>query len=211
MAGFRRVSTGDLTARFDPLVGLDTPQDPLAPTAALRARVKSDPCAALFGPVPADPPLAVFSDYNCPICRRFEADLARLSDRRGDLPPPRWLELPLLGPGSVAAARLALAADLQGAYGPMRAALLRSPGATRPGFARALAGRLGLDADRLIHDADSTAVTARLQRVRALAGLFGVAGTPAFALGDLVVIGAPDPRQLDRMAEERRPAPCARA
>ncbi len=207
--GFKRYSSGNVTAAFDPFIGLDRGEDPLRPTDAVRQRVVEAPCAVLFDqPEPGVVPLGVFTDFLCPICRRFEAELEEHVADTSDLAPIRWLDLPRLGEGSVIAARLALAARRQGVEQDMRGALKRTPIAG-PGLRiDTLATRIGVDEMRLNSNYQSAEVTKELQEIRAIADALGVVGTPSFVLGGTVVIGAIDMRRFDQLIRDASPAPC---
>ncbi len=53
-----------------------------------------------------------------------------------------------------------------------------------------IAGRIGLDARRLRQDMDDPEIAACLAETQRLADAFGVTGTPSFAIGDELVLGA---------------------
>ena len=78
--------------------------------------VRADPCSAFFGQRTSDAvPVAMFSDFACPICRVMDD---RLSDLEESDPGTFHIvrhQLPLLGVASATASRAVLAADLQGA------------------------------------------------------------------------------------------------
>ena len=207
--GFRRLSSVSLTPAMDPFAGIGSRSDPLRPTPRILDEVAANPCAALFGPGAADSlSIAVFTDYNCPICRRFEAELDVFVSNQRNPAVIQWLELPLLGESSVTAARVALAAALQNSYAAMRNELIRSRAVFGVASIESVAERLGLDAARLRDDANGAAVTIELQKVRALAQVFEIYGTPSFALGGTVVIGALNRAQLRTLARQTSPPPC---
>ncbi len=191
---FRRLTgAGPATTGSALLAGLDAPERRSAGAGALERAVRADPWAALFdgrprgaGPVP----VAMFSDFNCPICRVMDARLEELE--RADPGSMRLVrhELPILGRGSMVASRAVLAADRQGAYAAMHARLARTPAVTDAAYVEAVAGDLGLDRDRLLRDMGSPAIEARLRSSRAVADVFGFFGTPAFAVGHLVFMGS---------------------
>lgn len=219
LPGFRQVEGDGLTRAFDPLVGLDTPAataGPLALPAPATAAVRADPCAALFpGWDGAGVPLAVFTDYNCAICRRTEPELVQwVADQNGAV-VLFWHELPILGPTSVVAARGALAARALGVHDAFRARLMRSAVAADPAYLRALARGIGLDGDRLVALAGSAAVTDEIARSLALARLLGLPGTPGAVLGRTVVRGALPPATWSRLlrdeSAERTAAACRAA
>ena len=203
--GFRRLEAGPSSAAFDPLAGLG--QSGAAPAPP------RDLCAALFGAEPLPPdqvPVAYFSDYNCPYCRVLSE---RLRDLEGTLPVRiRWHELPLLGPGSEAAARGALAAARQDGYAEFHDRLMTTSFRATDGYLATVAREEGLDADRLIEDMTSQAVTDHLETSRRLAALFGIFGTPALVVGRTLVQGEVSKDTFTRLVEIERqegPLPCA--
>jgi len=160
-------------------------------------------CRALFDdpgdPVVGDGPvdLALFGDYQCPYCRV----LSGLVLARAEAGAVRavFKEWPVLGPGSVTAARLALAADAQGDFARMHARLMRTAFIPTPDYAREVGQDTGLDPDRLLADMEGPAPAAVFERVAALAGAFGFRGTPAMVVGRTVVEGAITEAQLDAL------------
>jgi hypothetical protein len=142
LPGFRFLDGGSVSAPLrDPFAGLRAPGDPPQPEPLARDEL----CAALFGPEPLPPgtvPVASFSDYYCPYCRDLTVRLAARADPALRL---TWHELPLLGDASEAAARAALAADLQGAYAAFQARLLRATFQPTDAYLADLAVSLGLD------------------------------------------------------------------
>jgi protein-disulfide isomerase len=162
-----------------------------------------DLCRALFAdpgdPVVGDGPvdLALFSDYQCPYCRVLSG-LVLARAERGAVRAV-FKEWPVLGPGSVTAARLALAADAQGDFARMHARLMRTAFIPTPDYAREVGEDTGLDPDRLLADMEDPARLAHFERVAALAGAFGFRGTPAMVVGRTVVEGAITEAQLDAL------------
>ena len=178
------------------------PPEPLAPGAL---------CAALFGPEPLPPgtvPVASFSDYYCPYCRDLTV---RLAARGAPGLRIAWHELPLLGDASEAAARAALAADLQGAYPAFQARLLRAAFQPTEAYLADLGTSLGLDTPRLVADARGEEVARRLAISSRAAATLGISATPAVVVGRTLVSGAiPDDRLDALIALEREagPLPC---
>uniref|UniRef100_UPI002810CECE DsbA family protein n=1 Tax=Jannaschia maritima TaxID=3032585 RepID=UPI002810CECE len=170
-AGFRRLRGGALTAAaFDPFVGIADDGAP-RPDPTLVDALRRDPCAALFdpGPAPGRVPVAIFTDYNCAVCRVETRELAARAEGPDAAIDATWHELPLLGESSVLAARAALAAALQGAYLPFHRRVMGSAFRPTPAHLAQVARDLGLDGDRLARDMDGPAVGRRLAATRALA------------------------------------------
>ena len=89
------------------------------------------PVTPVAGNPNGDVSVVEFFDYNCPYCRRALPDVLKLINQDGKV---RLVlkELPILSDDSVAAAKLALAANKQGKYFEMHQKLCPSPaGLTR--------------------------------------------------------------------------------
>ncbi|KAF0677003.1 DsbA family protein [Profundibacterium mesophilum] len=206
---FRRLGAGGTSAAgFDLLTGgLTDAQSPARPAIA-----PQDICAALFGDAPVAAgmvPIAYFTDYFCPYCRVL-GELLLTMAREDPRIRLTLHETPILGPGSEAAARAALAAGLQGAQRAAHERLRVTPFIPTAAYLRELAAELDLDAERLLADRDAPEVDAALGRSAALFGAFGFVGTPGLVVGRTAVngeIGAPLLRKLVE-AEAALPPPC---
>jgi protein-disulfide isomerase len=147
--------------------------------------------APFLGNPRGDVTIVAFFDYNCPYCRRASDALRDVMAKDSHV---RIVieELPILSKGSEEAARIALAAGLQGKYERAHAAIgaVRGP-ITGDAALKAVAG-LGLDMERLKRDTTSEAVANELTLVRRLAEQLVVEGTPFFIVGDTVIPGAPE-------------------
>lgn len=190
--GFRTISS---TARasspgsgsFDFLAGL-TPVEPLP--AGLMQQVKAAPERYLFKDMNVGSnttPVAYFFDYFCPYCRVLSAHLTELA-AASEIVVMRqhW---PIFGEASLLAARASLAAAMQGDTDKLHGRLLRTPGQVTPQFLRRIAGDVGLSWSRMEQDMQAPAVTASLDRARALARLFSFIGTPSLVVGRTVAEG----------------------
>lgn len=198
VAGFRQVTGGAVSSGRDVFAGIGA--EPLA--GSHRPQRLSGPalCRALFDPAsPGRVPVAAFSDYYCPYCRVLTVILLELEAAgRVDV---TWHELPLLGPGSLAAARAAIAAEMQGAYDAFHRRLMRAQFQPTETYLRDLAASAGLNPAQFAEDLHSAAVQLRLERSRAVAYTFGFAGTPALVVGKTVVVGAISKVDLTRLIE----------
>ena len=192
LAPFRRlIGTGSVTSGADIFAGLDAPEPVTPHEIRVMEEIRNDPCTAMFGPAQAGPvPLAMFSDFRCPICNVMNGTLAELQAEAPDSFRIIRHQLPILGASSKTASRAVLAADLQGAYLDMHARLTRTPAVTDETFIHALAGGMGLDADRLLRDMASEAIQDKLRVTQGIANLFGFYGTPGFAVGRTIFLGS---------------------
>ena len=132
-----------------------------------------------------------FFDYNCPYCRRSLPDVLKLINEDGKV---RLVlkELPILSHDSVAAAKLALAANKQGKYFEMHQKLFSEPGKADKDKALRIAKELGLDIDQLQKDAQDPDIKKALDESEDLARKLDLKGTPLFLIGDRVIAGALD-------------------
>ncbi len=171
--------------------GLETREPLTAEQLRLDLAVKSDPCAAFYGSMRDGPvPVAIFSDFACPICRVMESRIAELeADDPGSFRVVRH-QLPILGAASTMASRAVLAADRQGAYREMHERLIRTPAVTDLSYVTTIAANIGLDPDQFINDLNSGEIDQTLLLTKAIARVFGFYGTPAFAVGQTVFLGA---------------------
>lgn len=217
LPGFRRIEGDGISRAFDPLIGIDPGAATGAPPALSlpapdHAAVRADVCAALFpGWDGTSVPLAVFTDYNCAICRRTEPDLLAWVDAQDGTVSLFWHELPILGPTSVIAARGALAARELGAYDIFRTRMMRSAVQADPTYLARVAASAGLDGARLSALAGSDAVTDEIARSLALARLLGLPGTPGAVLGRTIVSGALTPQTWTRLLRDESAASTAAA
>ena len=73
-----------------------------------------------------------------------------------------YKDLPILGPASVLGSKALLAAQKQGGYEKLRAAIMAAPPQTTKAMIQDAAQHLGLDWHRLEHDMDNPAIQARI-------------------------------------------------
>jgi protein-disulfide isomerase len=136
--------------------------------------------------------LVEFFDYNCHYCKGALPDVTKLMK---DDPNLKLVlkDYPVLGPGSVEAAKVASAARNQlpgDKFWAFHAKLLGTHGPVGKTEALAVARELGLDMDKLAKDMDSPEVKTGLGEVMQLADALQINGTPTFVVGQDVVVGA---------------------
>lgn len=154
-----------------------------------REFLENDPNAPVIGNAEGDAVIVEFFDYNCPYCKRAAADVKALLAADDDVRIV-YREWPILGEGSVFAARAALAARAQGKYEEMHWALMEMRGRAQEASVLSAARDIGLDVDQLVVDMDSEEVNAHIEGSRELAQGLGFTGTPAFVIGNALVPGA---------------------
>jgi len=134
-----------------------------------------------------------FFDYNCGYCKHAMSDMLALMKDDSNLKVV-LKEFPVLGPGSVEAAKVAVAVRMQDPDGKKYLAFhVKLLGGRNPADgarALAVAKEVGVDMDRLGKDMKSPEVEKTLQQDFKLAELLGLNGTPSYVIGDDVVVGA---------------------
>lgn len=165
-----------------------------------RSAVKSNaetifnsPRQVTVGDRQGDVTLVEFFDYNCGYCKQAHGDLTALmsSDKKLRVV---LKEFPVLGPGSVEAAQVAVAVRMQDPTGEKYLAfhdkLLTSRGQADKAKAMAAANDVGVDMAKLTTDMASDEVKASLEESFKLAEQLGLNGTPSYVVGSDVVVGA---------------------
>jgi protein-disulfide isomerase len=170
--------------------------DQLDRSAVVRNNAKqifSSPLQVNLGNPDGDVTLVEFFDYNCGFCKRALGDTLDLIKSDSKLKVV-LKELPILGPGSVEAARVAIAVHMQDADGKKYLEFHRKllGDRTQANKARALdvARELGLDLARIEQDMNSPEVNATIDESSKLAQMLGINGTPSYVVGSSVVVGA---------------------
>ena len=152
--------------------------------APIRASLETPFHSSWKGAAKPDVTLTYFFDYSCGYCRQSNPDIERLLSEDKGLRVV-YRELPILGPDSVAAARVSLAASKAGKFIAYHDALYA---AGRPGpDTIAIAARAaGVPAQ----PTNDPAQEAELQANMGLASQLGATGTPLFVVGDRVINSA---------------------
>jgi protein-disulfide isomerase len=158
---------------------------------ARRSELLADPDSAVGGNPKGDVTLVEFFDYRCPYCKQIEPALDALIKEDGDLRVV-YKEFPILGPVSVVASHVAIAARKQGKYGVFHRAMMALKGTIDEQAVMKVAAACGLDMKRLKTDMNAPEVTAIIKRNYALAEALGIDGTPGLVVGDNLTMGAVD-------------------
>lgn len=150
----------------------------------------TDPLLPVLGNPEGSVTLVKFNDYACPHCRNAERDIERLIAGNPDL---RVLvrEFPILGPGSLSRARLAMAIHALGgqeAYEEIKLDLFAS-GDVDDGVIDQIAGFAGLDPDAVRARMQDPLFNASFDRSLEIARALNISGTPAFIVGTSVIRG----------------------
>jgi len=172
----------------------------LAETEKARSAIKNhsdalfnSPRQVVLGNPQGDVTFVEFFDYNCGYCKRALSDMTTLLSNDPKLKVV-LKEFPVLGPGSVEAAQVAVAVRMQDKTGKkyldFHQKLLGGRGQVDKAKALAAAKDAGLDMARIEKDLKSDEVGKTLEESMKLAEALGLNGTPSYVIGNDVVIGA---------------------
>jgi protein-disulfide isomerase len=151
---------------------------------ANRAIIETPIGDAWEGAADGDVVLVEFFDYACGYCKAAIADVDRLLAEDKKLKVV-YRDMPVLGPESLEAARLSVAAAMAGKFNAMHRPLYAS-GRPTAATLDATRRRQGIDARML----NSPEVEKELARNLQLQRELDLSGTPAWVVGDKVLVGA---------------------
>jgi protein-disulfide isomerase len=171
----------------------------------------NSPRGVTIGNKDGDVTFVEFFDYNCGYCKRAMADMLDLMKTDPKLKVV-LKEFPVLGPGSVEAAQVAVAARMQDPAGKkyleFHQKLLGGRGQADKARAMAAAKDAGFDMARLEKDLANPEVRATIEENFKLAEDMGMNGTPSYVIGKEIVVGAVG---LDGLKEKIGLARCGKA
>jgi protein-disulfide isomerase len=171
------------------------------------SKVLRDPDVPVAGNPDGNISIIEWSDYNCPYCRKLEPELRQVvqDDGKVRLVMKDW---PILGPVSVTAARIALAAKYQDKYHPAHDAMMGVSSRLTESRIDELLAAAGVDMDRLKRDlADhGKDIDAVLKRNNEQAEAFGFNGTPSFIVGKYRVPGVLSINDFEKIIADARKA-----
>ena len=149
--------------------------------------------------------IVVFTDYQCPVCRRTDGALARLAAQDPGV-AVIYKDWPIFGQASREAAKVALAAQHQGRYAAVHQAFMSTRGALTDERIRSAAISAGVDWPRLVRDRTEHAasIEAQLGRHSLQAFSLGLEGTPGYLVGPYLVRSGLDDRALARTVKAAR-------
>ncbi|SEL71920.1 Protein-disulfide isomerase [Roseovarius azorensis] len=170
-----------------------------------RQLLERDSNAPVLGNPDGDVTVVEFFDYNCPYCKRAMAEVQGLleGDENVRLVYREW---PILGDGSVFAAKAALAAREQGKYEEFHWALMGMQERADEASVMRIATDIGLDVERLRADMDTAEIEEHIATSMRLTQALGFNGTPSFVIGDNLVPGFVEEEQLRTIVEKVREA-----
>jgi protein-disulfide isomerase len=166
--------------------------------APIRASLETPFHSSWKGAAKPEVTLTYFFDYACGYCRQSNPDIERLLAEDKGL-RVIYRELPILGPESVEAARVSLAASKAGKFAQYHDALYAA-GRPGPDTIAVAARAAGVPAQPV----DDPAQEAELRANMGLAGQLGATGTPLFVVGDRVINSAVGYEELKKAVAAAR-------
>ena len=167
----------------------------------------NSPRGVIVGNRSGDVNFVEFFDYNCGYCKRAMQDMLGLMKADPNLRVV-LKEFPVLGPGSVEAAQVAVALRMQDPGGKkyldFHQRLLNGRGQVDKARALAAAKEAGADMAKLEKDLASPEVNATLNENFKLAEDMGLNGTPSYVIGNDVVVGAAGMEALAKKIAQAR-------
>lgn len=162
-----------------------------------------DPNAPVLGNPRGDVTIVEFFDYRCPYCRQVEPWLQTLIKED---PGVRVVhkEYPILGPESVYAAYVALAAWKQGRHAQFHNAMMAKRGNLDQPIILEVAEAAGLDIGRIKDDMKNPEIASEVELNMGIGRELRLTGTPAFVVGTVLVPGATDLETLRSMVSDAR-------
>ena len=168
-----------------------------------REALERDPNAPVLGNPDGDVTVVEFFDYNCPYCRRVKPHMEALlaADPNVRVVYREW---PILGEGSVFAARAALASRNQGKYEEFHWAMMELSGRAEEASVMRAAEDIGLDVVQLRRDMNAPEIDEHIATSMRLSRAMGFSGTPSFVIGDSLAPGLIDADQMISLVNQAR-------
>ncbi|MCW1952266.1 MAG: DsbA family protein [Octadecabacter sp.] len=168
-----------------------------------RLLLEQDPNAPVLGNPDGDVTVIEFFDYNCPYCRQAMPEVQAMLDADPNIRLV-YREWPILGDGSVFAAKAALASRSQGKYEEFHWAMMSMEGRAEEASVLRVADLVGLDIDQLLEDMESAEIAEHIETTSRLSQALGFNGTPSFVIGDELLPGFVEAELLTETVQQTR-------
>jgi len=152
-------------------------------------KIVKDPTSPTAGNLKGDVTIVEFFDYSCGYCKMAQPTVLKLLGEDKNV-KFIYKELPILGDGSVAASKAALASVAQGKYHQLHDALMSNKGQLTDESVLAIAKSVGINTDKLKKDMTDPKIENTIKANHDLAQMLGFQGTPTFIIGDKLFPGA---------------------
>ena len=150
--------------------------------------LENDPNAPVLGNPNGDVTVIEFFDYNCSYCKKVIPEVKSLiaADKNIRLVYREW---PILGEGSVFAAKAAFASRAQGKYEEFHWALMEMRNRADETTVLRIAEKVGLDIEELLKDMEKPTVSEHIAMSMRITQALGFNGTPSFIIGNNLIPG----------------------
>jgi protein-disulfide isomerase len=183
---------------------VEPPSDDV-PTSVARLYFTEDPDAPRHAPPGYDFTIVEYMDYQCPACREANTTLRQLmaEDKKVRI---IFRDIPVFGPASEKAARIAIAAKYQNKYLAVHQALLQASRPLDDKKIEAAVRKAGADWPRLQADLKrhSTDIEDLIERNMNQAEMLRFTGTPGFIIGSTLGFGAIKIEPIRKVIAETR-------
>jgi protein-disulfide isomerase len=170
----------------------------------LAAQIAADAASPQITFGHGDLTIVLFTDYQCPACRKADRAMQRAIARDGNVRVV-YRDWPIFGERSERAARIALATHRQGIYAAVHHALMRSSGLDEARLHNIVERSGGswpqVQAD-LVHHGPQ--ITGQLARNSQDAYRLGLKGTPGYLIGPFLIHGALSEEEFLRAFDQAR-------
>ncbi len=150
-----------------------------------------------------DVTMVEFFDYNCGYCRKALEEIQTVLKDDKDV-KVIFMDMPILGPSSLEAAKWSLAAQRQGKYFEYHQAIMDHNGDKTPAALEKLAKDLDLDIDKLKKDKDNAEIAKQIEDQVKQAQDLGIRGTPGFIVAGEIFPGYIPASQIQEIITKAR-------
>lgn len=169
------------------------------------AELHGDSYSYVAGNPDGDVTVVEFLDYNCSYCKQAHSEVAQMLEQD---PGVRLVvkDFPILGPGSIDAAQIALAALEQDreSFPALHDALMSHQGGVSARTVYNLAEAAGYDVEDLEEAAGAAEIDERIKNNYQLGARLGIEGTPGFVIGNRIIRGFVPAEELTAAVEAAR-------
>ena len=197
-------AVGEALAAFQVKQQRQQQQQAQAAVGGEASKIYDDPASPVAGNPNGNETIVEFFDYSCHYCKQIHPDLQTLIKDDSQV-KIIFKDIPILGQGSVVAAKAALAAKMQGKYMPMHDALLDYKGQFDDAAVQQLAQNVGLDYAKLKTDMESPDVRKQLDANAQLANTLDIHGTPSLIINKQIYPGAIPLAELKEKVKDHTP------
>ncbi len=157
-----------------------------------------------LGPASAPVLLVVFSDFQCPYCKRFSAAVKEVTKEYGDKIHLVFRQFPLtnIHANAQRAAEASLCADAQGHFWEMHDLLFQNQNSLRDEDLRSKANQLGLNMTAFNSCLDSKRFGGKVNEDVRAGSAAGVEGTPAMFINGRFLYGSRSAEEISEIVDE---------